>query len=108
MAALRHAAAVSEHKVGHVVPQVLLLHANALNAHHLGTVLDRMRQAGVEFIPLEQALADPVYQRPDGYVGDRGISWLYRIDPVTPKEQWTFENSEWRRLRTLFGPKPPQ
>ena len=31
------------------------------------------------FIPLQEALKDPVYQLPDNYIGTQGISWLERI-----------------------------
>ncbi|MGD9523354.1 MAG: polysaccharide deacetylase family protein [Gemmatimonadales bacterium] len=60
------------------VPQVLLLHANRLNADHLDEVLALLRRSGARFVPLRDALADPAYARPDEYVGSRGLSWLQR------------------------------
>ena len=86
---------------------MLLLHANTLNAHHLGALLDALRAQGVVFVPLAEALTDEVYARPDEYAGRGGISWLYRIAPVTPSDEWTFENSEWKRLGELFGRPAP-
>jgi hypothetical protein len=58
--------------------QVLLLHANNLNADHLGTLLDMIARRGYIFISLEQALRDPAYGHADRFVGPRGPSWLVR------------------------------
>lgn len=60
------------------IRQVLLVHANALNAHAFGTLADRLAKAGHRFITLERALEDPAYQSPDGWRGAGGISWLDR------------------------------
>jgi peptidoglycan/xylan/chitin deacetylase (PgdA/CDA1 family) len=57
--------------------QVLLLHANRLNANHLDALVGRLRKRGYEFITLETALQDPAYQLPEAQSA-RGISWLHR------------------------------
>jgi peptidoglycan/xylan/chitin deacetylase (PgdA/CDA1 family) len=49
--------------VGRPVPQVLLLHAGAFDAHILDRLLTEYEKAGVRWIPLDEALQDPVYQR---------------------------------------------
>jgi len=59
------------------VPHVLLLHANALNAQHISELLVRLLDLGCEFIPLTEALADPVYRPfdlvpPESGEGSRG------------------------------------
>ena len=64
--------------VGYEMPQVLLLHANALNGDHLGKLLSMLEERGYEFVSLEEALHDPAYALADGYVGPRGLSWLHR------------------------------
>ena len=33
---------------------------------------------GYRFVPLDRAMADPAYARPDEYVGARGVSWIHR------------------------------
>jgi peptidoglycan/xylan/chitin deacetylase (PgdA/CDA1 family) len=48
---------------GRPVPHVLLLHAGAFDAHMLDRLLGAYEKAGVRWITLDQALADPVYQR---------------------------------------------
>lgn len=63
---------------GREVPQILLLHANHLNADALPALLDRMRDRGYRFVTLDAALADPAYRTPDEYVGRHGPSWLHR------------------------------
>lgn len=60
------------------IPQILLLHANALNAHHLGRLTAMLTRRGYRFIDLETALRDPAYDSPDTYVGRGGITWLHR------------------------------
>jgi peptidoglycan/xylan/chitin deacetylase (PgdA/CDA1 family) len=60
------------------IPQVLLLHANEINADHLDHVANTIRARGYRFISLSEALADSAYRRPDTYVGPAGMSWLQR------------------------------
>lgn len=43
------------------LPQVLLLHANVVTAQNLDALLTQYERAGVVFIPLAEALADPAY-----------------------------------------------
>jgi peptidoglycan/xylan/chitin deacetylase (PgdA/CDA1 family) len=69
---------LSRSTLGYELPQVLLLHANALNADHLDRIVHIARQRGYQFISLETALRDPAYARRDAYVGRRGLSWLHR------------------------------
>ncbi len=60
------------------IPQVLLLHANALNARLLPDLVNRLRSRAYAFIDLETALRDPAYESADTYVGPGGITWLHR------------------------------
>jgi peptidoglycan/xylan/chitin deacetylase (PgdA/CDA1 family) len=64
--------------LGYEPPQVLLLHANELNADHFGALAEMMKRRGYAFVALEKALEDPAYRRPDDYVGPRGLSWIHR------------------------------
>lgn len=68
----------SKRLFGREIAQVLLIHANALNADALPALLERLRRRGYDFVSLEDALADPAYQHADGYRGRAGISWLHR------------------------------
>ena len=60
------------------IPQILLVHANAINAHYLDRLLEALDQRGYEFIELELALSDPAFNSADTYVGPGGITWLHR------------------------------
>lgn len=63
---------------GRDIPQVLLLHANPLNAEVLPDLLQRIRARGYRFISLGDAMADSAYEARDGYVGKFGPSYLHR------------------------------
>lgn len=58
--------------------QVLLLHANEINADHFDAIARIVRARGYAVVPLPEALADPAYAVDDGYVGPRGLSWIHR------------------------------
>jgi peptidoglycan/xylan/chitin deacetylase (PgdA/CDA1 family) len=59
---------------GRQIRQILLLHANELNADNFDGVVKRLTDRGYRFITLEQALQDPVYQFPDQYTDT--ADWL--------------------------------
>jgi peptidoglycan/xylan/chitin deacetylase (PgdA/CDA1 family) len=64
--------------VGREFPQILLLHANELNADLIPDLLAMFRRRGYAFISLDQALADEAYRLPDAYAGRSGFSWIHR------------------------------
>lgn len=99
--AVRHFRAAARAKMGREVDHILLLHANALNADHLGALLDALKKDGAEFVSVDAALKDEVYRRPDRYAGGLGISWLYRIDPVTTTRPW--DDRTWAAIKRRFG-----
>jgi peptidoglycan/xylan/chitin deacetylase (PgdA/CDA1 family) len=73
-----HYEALSRALLGREPPQVLLLHANALNADWLDALAAMIAGRGYRAITLDEALADPAYALPDEYIGPRGPSWLER------------------------------
>lgn len=64
---------------GRAIPQVLLIHANAINTATMERVLGLFERRGYTFTSLEQALADPAWQSADAYIGPWGPSWLHRF-----------------------------
>jgi peptidoglycan/xylan/chitin deacetylase (PgdA/CDA1 family) len=62
--------------VGYELKQILLLHANQLEADHLRDLIQLIRKRGYRFISLEDALGDPGYSLPDTFVGEEGTGWL--------------------------------
>jgi ketosteroid isomerase-like protein/peptidoglycan/xylan/chitin deacetylase (PgdA/CDA1 family) len=59
------------------IAQVLLIHANELNADHLHHILDLLKADQYAFVDLDEALADDAYQLPEAS-SKRGLSWFLR------------------------------
>src|SRR6266850_2209625 len=57
----------SREVAGHAFPQILLLHANRLNAESMSAVLQMLRSRGYESVTLDLALQDEAYRLPDLY-----------------------------------------
>jgi peptidoglycan/xylan/chitin deacetylase (PgdA/CDA1 family) len=79
---------------GREIRQILLLHANRLNADRFAELAGRLKSRGYAFITLDRALEDPAYGTPDTFTGRGGISWLHRWalsgkGPVLPDEPAT-------------------
>jgi peptidoglycan/xylan/chitin deacetylase (PgdA/CDA1 family) len=64
--------------VGREIRQILLMHANSLNAHAIDRLAGMFEQRGYTFVTLDRALEDPAYASADTYTGDAGITWLHR------------------------------
>lgn len=63
---------------GREIKQVLLLHANELNADHFEVLARMIKKRGYRFISLAEALEDPAYGSADSFTGRGGISWIHR------------------------------
>lgn len=63
-------------RFGRPIPQVLVLHANALNADHFAALAAMLQQRGYRFVTLDAALQDRAYASPLGAAGLEGESWL--------------------------------
>ena len=86
------------HKLfGRNIRQVLLLHANSINADHFGEIVAMLRSRGYKFVTLGVALTDKAYTSRDTFTGPGGISWLdrwaltrnvppgfFKMEPKTP------------------------
>jgi len=80
---LSHSTAVFDYEeklsrdlIGYEPKQILLLHANQLEADHIGELLEMLRKRGYRFITLDDALSDPAYGMTDTYTGEEGTGWL--------------------------------
>jgi peptidoglycan/xylan/chitin deacetylase (PgdA/CDA1 family) len=104
-----YAEQLSKQTIGYEPKQILLLHANQLEADHIGELLDVLRKRGYRFVTLGDALGDQAYGLPDTYVGEEGTGWLehWAITlgkppqgaPVFP--QWVIDRS-----KVLHQPQP--
>ena len=68
----------SQKLTGRNMKQILLIHANRLNADTLPQLIQMIRGRGYSFITLAEALQDEAYRLPDSFTGRGGISWLHR------------------------------
>jgi peptidoglycan/xylan/chitin deacetylase (PgdA/CDA1 family) len=101
---------LSRDLIGYEPKQIILLHANWLEADHIGELLDLLRKRGYQFVTLQEALGDPAYSMPDEYVGEEGTNWIDhwaitrgrppKDTPVFP--QWVIHRSK------ALHPRPTQ
>lgn len=75
----------SEALLGYLLPQILLIHANELNAETYAELIAGIKRRGYRFVTLDDAMRDPAYTREDGYHGRYGPSWLHRWAMVEKK-----------------------
>ncbi|MGA6985988.1 MAG: polysaccharide deacetylase family protein [Terriglobales bacterium] len=104
-----YAEQLAKQTIGYEPKQILLLHANQLEADHIGELLDLMRKRGYRFITLADALSDQAYSLPDTFVAEEGTGWIdhWAITlghppqgaPVFP--QWVMDRS-----KALHQPQP--
>ncbi len=100
---------LSKKTLGYEPKQILLIHANQLEADHIGELLDLFRKRGYRFITLEDALGDQAYGMPDSYVGEEGTGWIdhWAVTQGKPPQgmpifpQWVIDRS-----RALHQPQP--
>ena len=72
-----HFERLSKDFLGYEVKQMLLLHANELNADHFDKLVSMYKDRGYRFISLDEALEDPAYRLPE-VTSKRGLSWIHR------------------------------
>jgi peptidoglycan/xylan/chitin deacetylase (PgdA/CDA1 family) len=63
---------------GRQIRQILLLHANALNAVAFDRIAAALEERGYTFVRLDRVLQDTAFKSPDTYCGPGGISWIHR------------------------------
>lgn len=73
---------LSKKQYNRTIKHIYLCHDNVLNAHYLPVLVKKLTKKSYDFISLDQALTDPVYQQTDYYLKKWGVSWLYRWMPI--------------------------
>jgi peptidoglycan/xylan/chitin deacetylase (PgdA/CDA1 family) len=63
---------------GYELKQILLVHANMINADYFDELAEELLKRNYVFISLKEALTDTAYKTEDTYTGRGGISWLHR------------------------------
>jgi peptidoglycan/xylan/chitin deacetylase (PgdA/CDA1 family) len=100
---------LSKDLLGYEPKQVLLLHANNLEADHIGELIELLRKRGYRFIALEEALSDDAYSLPDTYVGEEGRGWIEHWAITMgkpPRGAPVFPKSIEERAKLLPHPQP--
>lgn len=69
---------VARDTFGRDMAHIIIVHADEINGDCLEELLTRLERRGYRFVSLEEALRDPAYQTPDGYIGKYGPSYLHR------------------------------
>jgi peptidoglycan/xylan/chitin deacetylase (PgdA/CDA1 family) len=111
---MRFSEAYSQALFNRPIRQVLLLHANELNADHVDDLLKIYERHGYKFITLAEALDDPTYREPDAYIGPDGMGWFDRWSrtrgaqvqvPRTGPPEWV--QTEYTRLDAIAPKRIP-
>jgi peptidoglycan/xylan/chitin deacetylase (PgdA/CDA1 family) len=63
---------------GHQIRQIVLLHADSLNADTFPRLVRMIRRRGYRFITVDEAMTDPAYRSRDTWFEDGGVSWIER------------------------------
>ncbi|MBK7497514.1 MAG: polysaccharide deacetylase family protein [Ignavibacteriales bacterium] len=63
---------------GSEIKQILLVHANMLNADYFDELAEELLKRNYDFISLKEALTDTAYKTEDTFIGRGGISWFHR------------------------------
>jgi peptidoglycan/xylan/chitin deacetylase (PgdA/CDA1 family) len=100
---------LSKNLLGYEPKQIILLHANNLEAEHIGELLDLLRKRGYSFVSLENALSDSAYGIPDTFIGEEGGGWIEhwaitRGQP--PQGAPVFPAAMAERAKLLHQPQP--
>ena len=95
----------SQALLGYALPQILLLHANELNAEAYAELIAGIKRRGYRFVTLDEAMRDPAYAREDGYHGRYGPSWLHRwaMADKKPKDFFSGEPEVPKWVMALAG-----
>lgn len=106
IAATEFAEKISPAVFGREIPQLLIIHTNAITADCLDEMLTKFEARGYTFVTLDTVMADPAYQTKDTYVSKFGPTWLFRWmkskgmnvdfdgDPEVPKWVMDLYNKE--------------
>jgi peptidoglycan/xylan/chitin deacetylase (PgdA/CDA1 family) len=78
-AELRATSVTSQRLLHQSLTQILLVHLNAFTAMTLGEILRHWRAEGVQFVSLDEALAEPIYRFDSKSVSNEGRTFLEQI-----------------------------
>jgi hypothetical protein len=86
---------------GRDIAEILLIHANRLNAEMAPKLLAMLKRRGYRFVLLEEALEDDAHRLPNEYAGKGGFFWIHRWS-MTKEMPSQGEPDEPARLRQEY------
>jgi peptidoglycan/xylan/chitin deacetylase (PgdA/CDA1 family) len=86
----------------HECHQIYLCHDNQINQDYLTILLSKLKAKDYEFVTLDEAMTDPVYEQPDKYYKKWGVSWLYRWLPKAKRRTIMQSEPEGQEVYDLF------
>jgi len=100
--------AASGYLLNRPIPQILLVHVIAFNSITLDAVLKHLRGEGVQFVSLDEVLADPAYNINPNYAYDGGRTFLDQIAESRGLGIRRFDDAEYttERLDEVCKPIP--
>ncbi len=76
--AVKYCESQSSALFGYNIKQILILHANMINAYYIRDLLSMLIRNGYKFISIDEALTDECYKTKDEFYQNLGVSWLRR------------------------------
>jgi len=95
---------LSQSIYGRNVNQIYLCHDNSINAKYLKEIIVVLESEGYEFVSIQDAIKDSVYNQSNVYNKKWGISWFYRwmTDSNTRKE-WMVKEPDISDIETIYN-----
>ncbi|MBK9293603.1 MAG: polysaccharide deacetylase family protein [Oligoflexia bacterium] len=79
---LKESLSLSKELFGRDIKHILLLHIGAFNAEMMDDLLKTYKKMGVEFIPLQEAVNDPIYKIDSKFVAPKSLTFLEQIQKM--------------------------
>ena len=64
---------------GRPIHHVMMLHCNRINRDYLAQIIQELKKQGFDFISLDRALQDSIYQEEEDWATENGVSFLEHI-----------------------------
>lgn len=85
---------VAQNQYNRHINHIYLCHDNSINADYINILVHKLKEMGYEFISLEEAMKDNIYNQQNTYYKKWGVTWIYR---------WMNDNS---RIQAIMQQEP--
>lgn len=95
---------LSNVKFGRSVNQIFLCHDNSINAKYLKYIIVELKLENFEFVSIENAMTDEVYDLKNNYHKKGGISWFYRwMADSNLRKEWMKKEPDLSNIETIYN-----